>query len=89
MLLSVLRKTIPKSSGVAVTRTTARLKPTTSPSLYGKGRVNPTQNLVDAFPMANGYPINDVHSAYDPANPYANRDPRLSGTSPTMAQLRV
>lgn len=48
------------------------------PSLYGKGRVNPTQNLVDAFPMANGYPINDVHSAYDPANPYANRDPRLS-----------
>ena len=27
------------------------------PSLYGNGRVNPTQNLVDAFPMANGYPI--------------------------------
>lgn len=24
------------------------------PSLYGKGRINPTQNLVDAFPMANG-----------------------------------
>ncbi len=48
------------------------------PSLYGKGRVNPTQNLVDAFPMANGYPISDSRSGYDPANPYAGRDPRLS-----------
>ena len=25
------------------------------PSLFGNGRMNPTQNLVDAFPMANGY----------------------------------
>jgi starch-binding outer membrane protein, SusD/RagB family len=48
------------------------------PSLFGNGRVNPTQNLVDAFPMANGYPITDPSSNYDPANPYANRDPRLS-----------
>ena len=47
------------------------------PSLKGKGRINPTQNLVDAFPMANGYPIKDGNSGYDPANPYANRDPRL------------
>jgi starch-binding outer membrane protein, SusD/RagB family len=48
------------------------------PSLYGNGRINPTQNLVDAFPMANGLPITDPNSGYDPANPYANRDPRLS-----------
>lgn len=48
------------------------------PSIYGKGRVNPTQNLVDAFPMANGYPITDARSEYDPKNPYANRDPRLA-----------
>ena len=49
------------------------------PSLYGSGRVNPTQNLVDAFPMANGYPITDaVNSKFDPANPYAGRDSRLS-----------
>ncbi len=48
------------------------------PTLFGNGRVNPTQNLVDAFPMANGYPISDPNSGYDPANPYANRDPRLS-----------
>lgn len=47
------------------------------PSLYGKGRVNPTQNLVDAFPMANGYPISDPRSGYDAANPYEGRDPRL------------
>ncbi len=48
------------------------------PSLYGNGEVNPSQNLVDAFPMANGYPITDVNSGYDPANPYSGRDPRLS-----------
>ena len=47
------------------------------PSLKGKGRVNPTQNLVDAFPMANGYPISDSRSGYDPNDPYVNRDPRL------------
>lgn len=48
------------------------------PTLFGSGRVNPTQNLVDAFPMANGYPITDPNSEYDPSNPYANRDPRLA-----------
>jgi starch-binding outer membrane protein, SusD/RagB family len=47
------------------------------PSLFGNGRVNPTQNLVDAFPMANGRPITDPLSGYNPNNPYANRDPRL------------
>lgn len=47
------------------------------PSLYGNGRVNPTQNLVDAFPMANGYPITSSASGFDAANPYDNRDPRL------------
>ncbi|MDR1724663.1 MAG: RagB/SusD family nutrient uptake outer membrane protein [Tannerella sp.] len=48
------------------------------PGLYGSGRINPTQNLVDAFPMKNGYPISDSKSDYDPSNPYADRDPRLS-----------
>ncbi|SNR31108.1 RagB/SusD family nutrient uptake outer membrane protein [Flavobacterium sp. ov086] len=47
------------------------------PTLFGKGRINPTQNLVDAFPMANGYPITAASSNYDPAKPYENRDPRL------------
>lgn len=48
------------------------------PSLYGNGRTNPTQNLVDAFPDAKGYPITDARSEYDESNPYANRDPRLA-----------
>ena len=47
------------------------------PSIFGRGRLNPTQNLVDAFPMANGYPITAGGSGYDPQNPYAGRDPRL------------
>ena len=47
------------------------------PTLYGNGRVNPSQNLVDAFPMRNGRPITDPASGYDPQNPYVNRDPRL------------
>lgn len=48
------------------------------PSIYGRGRVNPTQNLVDAFPMVNGYPIGNPTGNYDAANPYTNRDPRLA-----------
>lgn len=48
------------------------------PSLFGKGDVNPSQNLVDAFPMINGYPITNQASLYDPAKPYTNRDPRLA-----------
>ena len=47
------------------------------PTLYGSGRVNPSQNLVDAFPMRNGLPITDPNSGYDAKNPYVNRDPRL------------
>lgn len=48
------------------------------PSLFGKGLCNPSQNLVDAFPMANGYPISNPNSGYDPANPYSGRDNRLA-----------
>lgn len=48
------------------------------PSINGQGRCNPTQNLVDAFPMANGYPITDTRSGYDKAKPYEGRDPRLA-----------
>lgn len=52
------------------------------PSLFGSGMVNPTQNLVDAFPMNDGKPWKNAdgsyHPAYDPQDPYANRDPRLA-----------
>ena len=50
------------------------------PTLLGQGRTNPSQNLVDAFPMANGYPISHPMSGYDEDNMYANRDPRLEMT---------
>ena len=49
------------------------------PSLNGNGNVNPSQNLVNAFPMADGYPRGSDASlyVYDPNDPYTNRDPRL------------
>ena len=48
------------------------------PSINGLGRCNPSQNLVDAFPMTNGYPITDSRSGYNPQAPYADRDARLA-----------
>ncbi len=49
------------------------------PTLFGSGNMNPSQNLVDAFPMANGYPIDDAtNSGYSDKNPYNSRDPRLA-----------
>ena len=47
------------------------------PTLDGNGRVNPTQNLVDAFPMRSGLPIT-IASDYKAQDPYAGRDPRLN-----------
>lgn len=46
----------------------------------GSAVYTPSQNLVDAFPMANGYPITDARSGYDPAKPYVGRDPRFYAT---------
>jgi hypothetical protein len=39
-----------------------------------------TQELVEIFPMANGLPITDPLSGYNPNDPYINRDPRLYET---------
>lgn len=50
------------------------------PSRSGSGGAYPYQELVDAFPMANGKLITDPTSGYDPTNPYAGRDPRLDYT---------
>ena len=44
------------------------------------GGIQPYQNLVDEYEMANGKKITDAASGYDPANPYAKRDPRLKMT---------
>ncbi|MGQ9620006.1 MAG: RagB/SusD family nutrient uptake outer membrane protein [Bacteroidales bacterium] len=45
----------------------------------GNGVIGASQELVNSFPMANGYPIDDPSNrgGYDPTNPYANRDPRF------------
>ena len=45
----------------------------------GNGTYNPTQNLVDAFPMCDGYPRNQSPDyPYTEDNMYDNRDPRLA-----------
>jgi hypothetical protein len=50
------------------------------------GRVNPTQNFVDAFECTDGNPIADIPNygtkspLYNQANPYTNRDPRFAMT---------
>jgi hypothetical protein len=41
------------------------------------GNYQPTQSLVDDYSMANGLPISDPASGYDPLNPYLNREPRF------------
>jgi hypothetical protein len=48
----------------------------------GNGELGASQELVNAFAMANGYPINDPanRGSYDPADPYTNRDPRFYST---------
>ncbi|GAA4442205.1 RagB/SusD family nutrient uptake outer membrane protein [Ravibacter arvi] len=61
----------------SVTNSNTREMANFPPSLFGRGNVNPTQNLVDAFPAANGYPIGNPASNYSASSPYDNRDPRL------------
>jgi starch-binding outer membrane protein, SusD/RagB family len=46
------------------------------PSRYGRGECNPSQNLIDAFPLANGLPVDPTDPDYI-ANPYEGRDARF------------
>jgi len=48
------------------------------PMWFGEGKCNPSQNLVNAYHMTNGYPITDPRSGYDSQNPYVNRDRRFA-----------
>ncbi len=41
------------------------------------GTSNPTQELVDTYLMANGRPISDPLSGYDPEHPYVGREQRF------------
>ncbi|NII29504.1 RagB/SusD family nutrient uptake outer membrane protein [Pseudoflavitalea sp. X16] len=43
----------------------------------GWGNLQPLQNIVDDYEMANGKYITDPTSGYDPNNPYVGRDPRF------------
>lgn len=47
------------------------------PSLQGNSYTQPSDDLVKAFPMANGKMITDPTSGYDASNPYLDRDPRF------------
>lgn len=47
------------------------------PAFLGYGYTSPSQNLINAFPDSDGYPITDSRSSYDPQNPYDDRDPRM------------
>jgi starch-binding outer membrane protein, SusD/RagB family len=48
------------------------------PASRGGGKsTQPTQNLVDCYPMKNGKAITDPASGYNPNDPYVNRDPRF------------
>jgi hypothetical protein len=44
---------------------------------YTWGNYDPTQELIDQFLMANGKPISDPTSGYDPQNPYVGREKRF------------
>lgn len=59
------------------------------PSRGGSGGPFPYQEMVDAFPMANGKPITEQDAGYDPANPYKNRDPRLNYSIIHDSTLRI
>lgn len=41
----------------------------------------PSKKLTDMFDMADGKPISDATSGFDPFKPYSNRDPRLRFTT--------
>ena len=50
------------------------------PFYFGNANTTPSQNLVDAFSMRNGYPIDadPALSSYNPQDPYVNRDNRFT-----------
>ncbi len=47
-----------------------------SPSFYGGGRTNPSQELVNAFPLETGIPTDE--GKINSSDPYSGRDPRLA-----------
>ena len=76
--------TNPNSQEIVWCSRTSSSTTTWETSLYpigfgGTALIAPTQELVDCFPDAKGYPITES-TVYDPAHPYKNRDPRFYST---------
>ena len=49
----------------------------TKGAMTGWALMNPTQEIVDEYFMANGLPIGDPKSGYNPQSPYENREKRF------------
>lgn len=47
----------------------------------------PTANLVAMYGMANGLPLDDPNSGFDPTHPFKNRDPRFIMISCSMVSI--
>lgn len=73
----IFAKQVPNNSGLESSQTPVGYVVANNRSF---GFTSPTQNFVDAFPMANGMAINEAGSGYSAAAPYTNRDPRLAAT---------
>ena len=52
----------------------------------GSTQATPTANITHNWCMANGLPIDDPDSGYDPAHPWENREPRFDKTFITDGQ---
>lgn len=65
---------------------THALSQTQGDSFRGWSQYVPVQRTVDSYETINGLPI-DEDPAYDPANPFVNRDPRLKASIVTPGEV--
>lgn len=65
-------------TGVRTWGEISAMKPSTLRSSYVTW--TPTESLVESYMTLSGYTITESGTDYNPANPYANRDPRLAAT---------
>lgn len=70
---------IPRDQAQNVFNGAAYVQDNISRNAGGYGAQIPTRSTVDAYECTDGKPI-DESSLYDPHNPFANRDPRLTET---------
>lgn len=75
-ILIVRKYNTSKDLGVNVENLARPFSETTA----GSGNYQPTWNLVQAYPAANGLPITDVNSGYSATQFWLNRDPRFAAS---------